>query len=123
MRLPLCVLATCALALVAGAPCYPADTGIKLETGALTALNSTADLGAAVSVGAQLPRWLPVVGEHIGFLDLLTAAGTEAIGLSVSLQRAETDDGWRVGATVTRPGEGERREVLGYVRYGVAIKW
>jgi len=110
---------------VAGAQSFAADDPgtIKIETGALTALNSTMDLGAAVSIGTELPKWLPLVGEHLGFLDLLTARGTEAIGLSVSLQRAETDDGWRIGATVTQPADGERREVLGYLRFGVGIKW
>ncbi len=113
---------TCALAIVAGAQPSSAD-GLRLETGALTALNSTQDLGASLSIGAELPKWVPVIGEHLGFIDLLKAANTEAIGLSVGLQRAETDDGWRVGATVTQPTDGGTREVLGYVRFGVGIKF
>jgi hypothetical protein len=115
------VVILCALALVVGAQCYAAE-GLRIETGALTALNSTADLGVAVSVGAELPTWVPLAGGHLGFVDLLTARGTEAIGLSVSIRTAEADDGWRIGATVTQPDEGAR-EVLGYLRYGVSIQF
>lgn len=112
----------CALALVAVAQSFAADApDIRIETGALTALNSTVDLGVAVSVGTELPSWLPLVGGHLGFVDALSAAGTEAIGLSVSIKPAATDDGWRIGATVTQQEDGGAREVLGYLRYGVSI--
>lgn len=118
-RLLLC-LVTLALVLPAGASDQP--PGIVFETGSVTALNSTLDLGLSLSVGTVIPEWVPVVSQHLGFVDLLTVGGEEAIGLSVSLQRWETDDGWRIGATVTQPDEGQR-EVLGYLRYGVAIKF
>ena len=87
----------------------------------MTALNSTVDLGLSVSVGTTLPRWVPVLGEHFAFVDALTVSGDEAIGASVSLQRWQTDDGWRIGATLTHPTDGGAREVLGYVRYGVRL--
>jgi hypothetical protein len=110
------------LLLLSAGPALADDpTGLRIETGALTALNSTADLGAALSVGAQLPSWLPLIGNHFGFIDALTAAGCEAIGASVSIKPAATDDGWRIGATLTKPDSGEARRVEGYIRYGVAI--
>ena len=46
----------------------------------------------------------------------------EAIGASVSLQKWQTDDGLRVGATLTQPTDGGEREVLGYIRYGWRLK-
>lgn len=108
-----------ALVLVAGAR---ADS-IRLETGPVTALNSTADLGAALSIGAELPKWLPVIGCHLGFVDALRINDRQAIGASVSLQPAATDDGWRVGVTVTKPDSGAGGEWTAYARVGVAIKF
>jgi hypothetical protein len=116
------LLSLCAILLCVGPVCaQDATSGIRIETGALTAINSTADLGAALSVGAQLPSWVPLIGNHFGFIDALTAAGCEAIGASVSIKPAATDDGWRIGATLTKPDSGEVRRVEGYIRYGVAI--
>jgi hypothetical protein len=118
----LCVLlaasATSAGAADVSAPAAPA---LVVEGGSVTALNSTVDLGLSVSVGTTLPKWVPVLGEHIAFVDALTVAGQEAIGASVSLQRWQTDDGWRVGGTLTQPTDGGEREVLGYVRFGVRL--
>ena len=112
----LIVAVLCALALAAGAH------GIEVEGGTIAALNSECDIGLSVSVGTELPEWVPVLGEHIGFVDLLTVNTEQAIGLSLSIRKAEADDGWRIGATITTPNEGPR-EVLGYLRYGVAIKF
>jgi hypothetical protein len=118
----LCVLlaasATSAGAADVSAPAAPA---LVVEGGSVTALNSTVDLGLSVSVGTTLPKWVPVLGEHLAFVDALTVAGQEAIGASVSLQRWQTDDGWRVGGTLTQPTDGGEREVLGYVRFGVRL--
>src|SRR5574343_238984 len=84
--------------------CCPADAAdIRLEGGTVAALNSDVDLGLAVSVGTELPEWMPLVGGHLGFADLLTVNTEQAIGLSVSIRKAEADDGWRIGATVTQP--------------------
>lgn len=96
--------------------------GIVLEAGSIAALNGRTDLGLSVSIGTALPTWVPVLGEHLAFADLLTVAGDEAIGASVSLQKWQSDDGWRIGATLTQPTDGGQREVLGYVRFGVTIK-
>ena len=74
---------------------------LVVEGGSITALNSTVDLGLSVSVGTTLPRWVPVLGEHLAFVDALTVGGEEAIGASVSLQRWQTDDGLRIGATLS----------------------
>ncbi len=101
----------------------PADAAdIRIEGGTIAALNSDCDLGLSVSVGAELPEWLPLVGGRIGFADLLTVGTEQAIGLSVSIHEAEADDGWRIGAVVTRPDEWPPR-VTGYLRYGVAIEF
>lgn len=121
MRLALVACAVCALVLVAGARAD--DSRIRLETGPVTALNSTADLGAALSIGAELPRWIPVLGCHLGFVDALRINDRQAIGASVSLQPAATDDGWRVGVTVTKPDGGAGGEWTAYARVGVAIKF
>jgi hypothetical protein len=103
--------------------CCPADAAdIRLEGGTVAALNSDVDLGMSVSIGAELPEWMPLVGGHLGFADILTVNTEQAIGLSVSIRKAEADDGWRIGATVTQPETGQR-EVLGYIRYGVSIKF
>ena len=110
------VAVLCALALAAGAQ------ALELEGGTIAALNSDCDLGLAVSIGTELPEWLPLLGGHLGFGDLLTVNTQQAIGLSVSIRKAEADDGWRIGATITTPDEGPR-EVFGYLRYGVAIKF
>lgn len=122
MRRTLLVCAVCALVLVAGARADDSKSTIRLETGAMTALNSTADLGVALSVGAELPRWIPVIGCHIGFLDALQVNSRKAIGASVSLRPAATDDGWRIGATVTKPDSGAGGEWTAYMRYGVEVK-
>lgn len=109
--------------LVATLLLCPADAAdIVIEGGTIAALNSDCDLGLAVSIGAELPEWLPLLGGHIGFADLLTVNTQQAIGLSVSVRKAEADDGWRIGATITQPDEGQR-EVLGYIRYGVAVRF
>jgi len=124
-RLLVVVLAMLAAsATSAGAADLPAATApaLVVEGGSVTALNSTVDIGLSVSVGTTLPRWVPVLGEHIAFADALTVAGQEAIGASVSLQRWQTDDGWRIGATLTQPTDGGEREVLGYIRYGWRLK-
>ena len=110
----LIVAVLCALALAAGAH------GLELEGGTIAALNSDCDLGLSLSVGETLPEWVPVLGGHKGFADLLTVNTQQAIGLSISILRAADDDGWRIGATITQPTDGER-EVLGYLRYGVAL--
>jgi len=110
------VAVLCALALAAGAQ------ALELEGGTIAALNSDCDLGLSLSVGETLPEWVPLLGGHKGFADLLTVNTQQAIGLSVSIRKAEADDGWRIGATITTPNEGPR-EVLGYLRYGVAIKF
>ena len=110
------VAVLCALAFAAGAQ------AIELEGGTIAALNSDCDLGLSVSIGAELPEWVPLLGGHIGFADLLTVNTVQAIGLSVSIRKADEDDGWRIGGTITQPDEGQR-EVLGYLRYGVAIKF
>ena len=110
------VAVLCALALAAGAQ------ALELEGGTIAALNSDCDLGLSLSVGEVLPEWVPLLGGHKGFADLLTVNTQQAIGLSVSIRKAEADDGWRIGATITTPNEGPR-EVLGYLRYGVAIKF
>ena len=112
----LIVAVLCALALAAGAQ------ALELEGGTIAALNSDCDLGLSVSVGAELPEWLPVLGGHLGFADLLTVNRQQALGLSVSIRKATEDDGWRIGGTITTPDEGPR-EVFGYLRYGVAIKF
>lgn len=110
------VVVLCALALAAGAE------ALELEGGTIAALNSDCDLGLSVSVGAELPEWLPVLGGHLGFADLLTVNTQQAIGLSVSIRKSDEDDGWRIGGTITQPDEGQR-EVLGYIRYGVAVRF
>lgn len=110
------VAVLCALALAAGAQ------ALELEGGTIAALNSDCDLGLSLSVGETLPEWVPLLGGHIAFADLLTVNTQQAIGLSVSIRKAEADDGWRIGATITTPNEGPR-EVLGYLRYGVEIKF
>lgn len=110
------VAVLCALALAAGAQ------ALELEGGTIAALNSDCDLGLSVSVGAELPEWLPLLGGHLGFADLLTVNTQQAIGLSVSIRKADEDDGWRIGGIVTRPADGPP-EVLGYMRYGVEIKF
>lgn len=115
----LCVLLA-ASATAAGAADVTAPA-LVVEGGSVTALNSTVDIGLSVSVGTALPRWVPVLGEHLAFVDALTVGGEEAIGASVSLQRWQTDDGWRIGATLTQPTDGTEREVLGYVRFGVRL--
>lgn len=120
MRTLLLALTLAASATAAGAADSPT---IRLETGALTALTSTADLGAAISVGAELPKWLPLIGTHLGFVDALRVNSKQAIGASVSLRPAATDDGWRIGATVTKPDPDADREWTAYLRYGVAIKF
>ena len=103
--------------------CCPADAAdLRVEGGTIAALNSDCDLGLSVSIGTALPTWVPVLGGHLGFADLLTVNTQQAIGLSVSIRKAEADDGWRIGATVTQPETGQR-EVLGYIRYGVSIKF
>jgi opacity protein-like surface antigen len=118
----LCVLLA-ASATSAGAAdvSEPEPPALVVEGGSVTALNSTVDLGLSVSFGTTLPKWVPVLGEHLAFVDALTVAGQEAIGASVSLQRWQTDDGWRIGATLTQPTDGGQREVRGYVRYGVRL--
>lgn len=120
------ILLTAALLLALAAAiwlCCPADAAdLRVEGGTIAALNSECDLGLSVSVGAELPKWLPLVGGRIGFADLLAVNAEQAIGLSVSIREAEADDGWRIGATVTQPETGQR-EVLGYIRYGVSIKF
>jgi opacity protein-like surface antigen len=118
----LCVLLA-ASATSAGAAdvSEPEPPALVVEGGSVTALNSTVDLGLSVSFGTTLPKWVPVLGEHLAFVDALTVAGQEAIGASVSLQRWQTDDGWRVGGTLTQPTDGGEREVLGYVRFGVRL--
>ena len=98
----------------------PARADLQVEAGTIAALNSTTDLGLSLSIGTELPKWVPLIGEHKGFVDLLTVNSEQAIGLSVSIRKAEADDGWRIGATVTQPEDGER-EVLGYLRYGVSL--
>lgn len=99
----------------------PADArALEIEGGTIAALNSDCDLGLAVSIGTELPEWLPLLGGHLGFGDLLTVNTQQAIGLSVSIRKADEDDGWRIGATVTQPVEGAR-EVLGYLRFGVTL--
>jgi hypothetical protein len=118
LRTLLLVLALAASATAAGAADAPS---IVVETGTVSALNSTLDLGLSVSIGTMLPAWVPLVGQHLAFADMLTVAGDEAIGASVSLQRWQTDDGLRVGATLTQPTDGTEREVLGYLRYGVNL--
>jgi len=125
MRALLFVAVLAASATLAGAAdvSAPAVPALVVEGGSVTALNSTVDLGLSVSVGTALPRWVPVLGEHLAFVDALTVGGEEAIGASVSLRRWQTDDGWRIGATLTQPTDGTEREVLGYLRYGVAIKF
>lgn len=117
----LALLAASATAAGAADVSAPAAPALVVEGGSVTALNSTVDLGLSVSVGTTLPRWVPVLGEHFAFVDALTVSGDEAIGASVSLQRWDTDDGWRIGATLTQPTDGGQREVLGYVRYGVRL--
>jgi hypothetical protein len=101
--------------------CCPADAAdLRVEGGTIAALNSETDLGLAVSVGTEVPEWVPLLSGHKGFIDLLTVNTQQALGLSVSVRKAAEDDGWRIGATVTQPSEGQR-EVLGYLRYGVAL--
>jgi hypothetical protein len=104
--------------------CCPADAAdLRVEGGTIAALNSDCDLGLAVSVGTELPTWVPVIGgetPHLLFVDCLTVNTQQAIGLSVSIRPAADDDGWRIGATVTQPETGQR-EVLGYIRYGVSL--
>lgn len=117
----LALLAASATAAGAADVSAPAAPALVVEGGSVTALNSTVDIGLSVSVGTTLPRWVPVLGEHIAFVDALTVGGEEAIGASVSLQRWDADDGWRIGATLTQPTDGTEREVLGYVRYGVRL--
>jgi hypothetical protein len=121
------ILLTAALLLALAAAiwlCCPADAAdLRVEGGTIAALNSDCDLGLAVSVGAEVPTWVPVIGEHLGFADLLTVNSEEAIGLSVSIRKADEDDGWRIGGTITQPEDGGQREVLGYIRYGVSIKF
>lgn len=103
--------------------CCPADAAdLRVEGGTVAALNSDCDLGLSVSIGTALPTWVPVLGGHIGFADLLTVNTEQAIGLSVSIRKSDEDDGWRIGGTITQPDEGQR-EVLGYLRYGVEIKF
>ena len=123
MRRDLILTAGLLLALAAAIwLCCPADAAdIRLEGGTIAALNSDCDLGLAVSVGTEVPKWVPLVGEHLGFADLLTVNSEEAIGLSVSIRKADEDDGWRIGATITQPEGGGEREVLGYLRYGVSL--
>ncbi len=121
-RLLLVALALAASATSAGAADVSAEPpALVIEGGSVTALNSTVDLGLSVSFGTTLPKWVPALGEHLVFGDFLTVAGDEAIGASVSLQRWQTDDGWRIGATLTQPTDGGEREVLGYLRYGVTL--
>jgi len=114
-----------ASATAAGAADVPqADRpGLRIETGALAALSTGQDLGAAVSVGAELPRWLPIIGAHFGFLDAIAVNRRQALGLSVSMSPAASDNGWRVGATITKPDGGAGGALEGYVRYGIAIKF
>jgi len=121
MRTIILLALLAALATSAGAADVSAP-GLVIEGGSVTALNSDLDLGLCVSVGAALPTWLPVLGEHLAFADLLTVGGQEAIGASISFQRWQTDDGLRIGATLTQPTDGGQREVLGYVRYGWRLK-
>ncbi len=123
MRALLFVAVLAASATLAGAAdvSAPAAPALMVEGGSVTALNSTVDLGLSVSVGTTLPKWVPVLGNHLAFADLLTVGGDEAIGASVSLQRWQTDDGWRIGATLTQPTDGTERDVLAYVRYGVKL--
>jgi hypothetical protein len=120
------ILLTAALLLALAAAiwlCCPADAAdLRVEGGTIAALNSDCDLGLSVSIGTALPTWVPVIGEHLGFADFLKVNRTKAIGLSVSIRKADEDDGWRIGATVTQPDEGQR-EVLGYIRYGVAVRF
>lgn len=98
----------------------PSDAGaLELEGGTIAALNSELDIGLTLSVGEVLPEWL---GDRIVFLDFIAVNTEPAIGVSVSTRPADQDDGWRIGATITTPNEGPR-EVLGYLRYGVAIKF
>jgi len=121
MRLRTLLLVLAVLAASATAAGAADAPSIVVETGSVTALNSTLDLGLSVSIGTTLPKWVPVLGNHLAFADLLTVGGDEAIGASVSLQRWQTDDGWRIGATLTQPTDGGTREVLGYVRFGVRL--
>lgn len=93
---------------------------LLIEGGTVAALNSTTDIGLSLSVGTTLPAWAPLLADHKGFVDLLTVNTQQAIGLSVSVRKADADDGWRIGATITQPEDGQR-EVLGYLRYGVPI--
>lgn len=117
-------LALWAALLVATLLLCPADAAdIVIEGGTVAALNSDCDLGLAVSIGAEVPKWLPLLGEHLGFVDLLTVNTQQAVGLSASIRKAAEDDGWRIGGTVTQPTDGTQREVLGYLRYGVSIKF
>ena len=118
MRPATTLLLWAALLLLTWATCPAAD--LRLEGGTVAALNAETDLGLSVSIGTELPGWVPLVGEHLGFLDLLTVNTQQALGLSVSIRKAAADDGWRIGTTITQPETGER-EVLGYLRYGVAL--
>lgn len=114
---------TCIAVLAAVWCACPAPAAdLVIEGGTIAALNSTTDLGLAVSVGTEVPEWVPLLSGHNGFVDLLTVNTQQAIGLSVSVRKATEDDGWRIGATVTQPETGQR-EVLGYIRYGVSIKF
>jgi hypothetical protein len=117
----LCVLLAASATSAGAADVSAEPPALVVEGGSVTALNSTVDLGLSVSFGTTLPKWVPVLGEHLAFVDALTVAGQEAIGASVSLQRWQTDDGWRVGGTLTQPTDGGEREVLGYVRFGVRL--
>jgi len=110
------LLSLCAILLCVGPVC-----ALELEGGTIAALNSTVDLGLSLSVGAELPSYIPLLAGHKAFVDLLTVNTQQAIGLSVSIRKATEDDGWRIGATITQPDDGSAREVLGYIRYGVAI--
>lgn len=121
LRTILLALTLAASASLAGAADVTTPPTLVVEGGSITALNSDLDLGLSVSFGTTLPKWVPALGEHLAFVDMLTVAGQEAIGASVSLQKWQTDDGWRIGATLTQPTDGGEREVLGYVRYGVKL--
>jgi hypothetical protein len=92
------------------------SVSFEVETSTVAAINQTTDLGAALSIGDKLPDSWWVVGGHKVFADFMKAGDEEAVGLSISFKKHFDDDGWRIGAVITRPDK-PTRDVTWYTRF------
>ena len=127
MRRVSVALSIAAMFLVAsGSVAMASDFGV-LEGRGYTPLNDLGDLELGAGVALQLgivPDDLFLVGPFIGghkvFLDAAAIEGQWALGGSLSLKKAPSDNGWRLFAAGWKE-RGFRRKFRG--AYGLAYGW